>query len=58
MNDVTTREAVAWVLDRMGFKELAKHARDEKTNIDTYINYIKYKDRRNTEIRDFINYYL
>jgi len=58
MNDITTREAVAWVLERMGFKQLAKHARDESTNIDTYINYIKYRDNRNKELREFINYYL
>jgi len=58
MNDITTREAVARVLERMGFKELAKDARDEKTNIIGYINYIKHKNNKSTELRDFIEYYL
>lgn len=58
MNDVTTREAVAWVLERMGFKQLARHARNEETNIDTYISYIKHKDKKSKELREFIEYYL
>lgn len=58
MTDITTREAVSWVLERMGFRELAKHAREEETNITGYINYIKHKDNKSRELREFINYYL
>lgn len=58
MNDYSTRIIVAYILERMGFKKLAKHARNEETNIDGYIRYIKYKDRKNLELMEFINHYL
>jgi len=58
MNDVTTREAVCWILDRMGFKKIVDQIRNGEQNLDPYINYIKYRDTQNQQIRDFINYYL
>jgi hypothetical protein len=58
MDDYTTREAVSWIFNKMGFNKLAEDALNENTNIDIYINYIKYVDTRYKEVREFINYYL
>lgn len=58
MNDVTTRDAVCWILDKMGFKQISEDLKKDNSNLQVYINYIKYRDRKNSEIRDFINYYL
>ena len=58
MNDITTRDAVCWVLCKMGFTKIASDLKKDDKNLEVYINYIKYRDRKNSEIRDFINYYL
>lgn len=58
MDDVTTRDAVCWILEKMGFKQIAEDIKQDDKNLDVYINYIKYRDRKNSELRDFINYYL
>jgi hypothetical protein len=58
MNDITTREIVAWVFERLGFYQIAKHVREEDTNIDTFINYIKYRHTKDEELRQFVQYYL
>lgn len=58
MNDITTRLIVAYILDRMGFKKLSSHAKKDDTNIDVYINYIKYRDKKNLELNQFIKNYL
>lgn len=58
MNDVTTRDAVCWILDRMGFRKISDQIKKGEQNLEPYINYIKHRDRKNQEIRDFINYYL
>lgn len=33
MNDIATREVVAWVLEKIGFKQIAKDARNESNHI-------------------------
>lgn len=58
MNDITTREIVAWVFERLGFYQIAKHVRKSDENIDTFINYIKYRNTKDAELREFIEYYL
>lgn len=58
MDDITTRDAVCWILSKMGFQKISEDLKKDDKNLQTYINYIKYRDRKNSEIRDFINYYL
>jgi len=58
MNDFTTRDAVCWILNKMGFKKLADDASKSDSNLDVYIRYIKYVDKNYSSVREFINYYL
>lgn len=57
MNDVETKDVVAYILDRMGLKHLREDA-ENGNNIDMYIGYIKHKSKYYSQLQDCINYFL
>ena len=57
MSDYKTKDIVAFILDKMGFKLLSKDA-SEGRNLDSLISYIKHKHISNKEVIEFIDYFL
>jgi hypothetical protein len=57
MSDYKTRDIVSHILDKMGFRLLAKDAMEGR-NLDSLISYIKYKYTGNSEVQEFIEYFL
>ena len=57
MNDWKTKDAVAFILNKMGYKLLTQDAL-EGNNIDTLIKFIKHKYVGNQDVQEFITYFL
>lgn len=58
MNDVTTKQAAAWVFHKMGLSKLADDVIKDDSNVDSYVRLIKILTKKHDEIREFINYFL
>ncbi len=58
MNDPSTKSVVIWVLESLGYKKLAEHAKKEDANIDFYVRYIKHLSKKYTTVVDTINCFL